>query len=141
MNDLIWHDSFEIGLDFIDRDHRKLFKIIRDTKQAIEEDNCNECIALLTSFLEEAKDHFYREEQLLFETGYPDLEDHRVYHKRLLIKTVAARQICEGVKAGRDLKECFDGMVEFFIDDVMREDIKFKPYLENAGCMPDRRRG
>lgn len=133
MSDLIWHDFLKIGVDFIDSDHKKLLSIMIDTKAAIEEGNNKKCAQLLTSLLKEASDHFSREEKYLLEVNYPGLEEHKIYHKELLIKADTTKRICEGLEKEHDLKECFDGMAHFLIDDILRGDIKFKSYLEYEG--------
>lgn len=133
MTDLLWHDFLEIGVRFIDEDHKNLLKIMVDTKSAIEEGDNNQCAILLTFLLKEAKDHFSREEEYLFEIKYPDLEKHKTYHKELLIKADTTKRICEGIEAEHDLQECFDGMANFLIDDILRGDIMFKSYLQNEG--------
>ena len=104
-----------------------------DTKSAIEEGDNNQCALLLTFLLKEAKDHFSREEEYLFEIKYPYLEKHKTYHIELLIKAVTTKRICEGIETEHDLQECFDGMANFLIDDILRGDIMFKSYLQNEG--------
>ena len=133
MTDLVWHDFLGIGVDFIDTDHKKLLQIMVDTKLAIEAGDNNKCVILLTSLLKEARDHFSREEKYLFDVKYPGLEKHKIYHKELLIKADTTKRICEGIETKHDLKECFDGMAEFLIDDILRGDIMFKSYLEYEG--------
>lgn len=133
MTDLTWHDAFLIGVDFIDEDHKSLLKIMQETKRAIEEDNFNKCAKLLTSLLKEARDHFSREEEFLFKAKYPGLEEHKKYHNELLIKADTTKRICEGIETEHDLKECFKGMANFLVDDILNGDIIFKSYLEYEG--------
>lgn len=133
MTDLLWHDFLKIGVDFIDNDHKKLLEIMVATKSAIEEGDNTKCVILLTSLLKEARDHFSREEEYLLEVKYPDLEKHKIYHKELLVKADTTKRICEGMETEHDLKECFDGMANFLIDDILKGDIMFKSYLEYAG--------
>jgi len=133
MAKLIWHDFFEIGVDFIDEDHKKLLEIMQDTKKAIEVDNYKKCSRLLNSLLKEARDHFTREEEFLYEAKYPGLEEHKKYHKELLIKADTTKRICEGIEKEHNLKECFDSMADFLIDDILRGDIMFKSFLEYEG--------
>jgi len=123
----------EIGVDFIDDDHKKLLGIMVETKAAIGEGDNNKCVRLLTSLLKEARDHFSREEEYLLEVKYPGLEEHKIYHKELLIKADTIKRICQGIETEHDLKECFDGMADFLIDDILRGDIVFKSYLEYEG--------
>jgi len=133
MTDLKWHDFLKIGVDFIDEDHKKLLGIMLEVKDAIDQGNNKKCTKLLTLLLKEARDHFSREEKYLLETKYPGLEKHKVYHKELLIKADTTKRICEGIETEHDLKECFEGMANFLIDDILRGDIMFKSYLEFEG--------
>lgn len=133
MPDLKWHDFLEIGIDFIDEDHKRLLNIMLDVKNTIEANNFSKCIILLNELIKEARDHFAREEEYLYEVKYPDLEKHKIYHKELLVKADTTKRICEGIETEHDLKECFDGMANFLIDDILCGDINFKSYLEYEG--------
>lgn len=133
MLDLVWHDFFTIGVNFIDNDHKKLLRIMSDIKQAVENANDKECVRLLTLLLREAKAHYDREETYLANVNYPQLDEHKIYHKELLEKVDTTKRICEGIETKHDLKECFDGMAKFLIDDILRGDINFKSYLEYEG--------
>ena len=133
MADLKWHGFLEIGVDFIDDDHKKLLGIMQSTKKAIEADKKNECIILLTSLLKEAREHFSREEMFLYETNFPGLAEHKMYHEELLFKADTTKRICEGIETELDLQECFDGMPQFLIDDILKGDTKFKSYLDHEG--------
>jgi hemerythrin len=133
MTDLQWHEFFEIGVNFIDEDHKKLLTIMQNIQKAVNESDTNKCIVLFTALLKEAREHFAREENYLAKVNYPELEAHKEYHQQLLNKADITKRICEGVETKHDLQECFDGMAEFLIDDILRGDIKFKSYLEFNG--------
>ena len=135
MTDLEWHDFLKIGVGFIDNDHKKLLKIMQETKLAIQDGDTKKCALLLTSLLKEADEHFKREEDYLLDVNYPGLDSHKMYHKELLIKADATKRICEGIETEHDLKKCFDGMSDFLVDDILRGDIKFKSYLEYEGYL------
>lgn len=133
MVDLKWIDGWSIGVDQIDNDHRNLLRIMQETKAAIEEEDYGRCAVLLSDLIKAAKDHFSREESLLSDLGYPGLERHIKYHKELLLKAKSVEAICKGIKERRNLEECFEGMAEFLIDDVVKGDLHFKSFLEDAG--------
>lgn len=133
MADLKWHDFLEIGIDFIDNDHRKLLQIMQDTRQAILEDNRGQCVILLNALLKEAGEHFSREERFLYEAKFPGLAEHKMYHEELLLKADTTKRVCEGMETEHDLKTCFDSMANFLIDDILKGDIKFKSYLDYHG--------
>lgn len=130
MTDLVWHDFLEIGVDFIDDDHRRLLRIMQNIKEAIEDNDFTKCTRLLNKLITEAREHFSREEEYLLKVKYPDLVGHKAYHRELLLQADTTKRICEGTVTDHDLKECFDAMANFLIDDILRGDIQFKSYLE-----------
>jgi hemerythrin-like metal-binding protein len=133
MANLVWHDFLKIGVDFIDNDHKKLLGIMQEVKQTIEQDDFEECVTLLRVLLKESAAHFAREEEFLRQVKYPGLESHIEYHQGLLNKANTIQKICSGIETHHDLKECFDGMANFLIDDILRGDINFKSYLDYHG--------
>ena len=133
MIDLEWHDFLNIGVDFIDDDHKNLLNIMLQVKDAINKKNFDECAVLLELLIKEAREHFTREEEYLSEAKYPQLENHKIYHSELIIQAEATKAICEGIETEHDLKECFENMAKFLIDDILRGDISFKSYLEHEG--------
>lgn len=73
-----WHDSYAIGLPEIDQEHRALVEVIAVlSKGYCERDLVDTQIKILERYIEE---HFAREEELMHQTGYPDLESHRDMH-------------------------------------------------------------
>jgi len=135
MIDLVWYDGYEIGVHFIDDDHRNLLNIMQDIRSAILKENYSKCAKLLYKLLDEARVHFKREEEFLAEAGYPGLAEHHKYHEELLIQADTTRKICEGTLKKHNLQECFDGMALFLIDDILGGDVKFKPFLKERGYM------
>lgn len=133
MADLKWYDFLEIGVDFIDNDHRELLDIMLEVKEAINDGNNKKCVQLLTSLLEHAREHFSREEEFLEKVKYPKLERHKLYHEKLLLKADTTKRMCERIETKHDLIECFDMMATFLIDDILRGDIEFKSFLEYEG--------
>ena len=133
MANFSWHHCFEIGVDFIDDDHKRLLTIMQDIQSAIDASEHNKCIVLLNELITKASNHFHREEQYLEEVKYPELEEHKKYHQELLERADTTKRICEGVEHEHDLKTCFDGMAKFLVDDIFHGDIKFKSHLEFYG--------
>ena len=135
MIDLTWYDFFEIGVDFIDEDHKHLLDIMQNVQNAANEADYPACAKKLNLLLIEAGNHFAREETFLAKSGYPKLDIHKDYHKQLLIKADMTRKICEGINSPHDIQECVDGMAKFLIDDILRGDIQFKSFLQHEGII------
>lgn len=133
MKDLMWHDFFKIGVDFIDDDHKRILSIIRQVKDAINENDLEKSSLLLEVLIKEAREHFAREEEYLLEVKYPQLENHKIYHNELIIKAEATKAICESNDAEHNIEECIDTLANFLVDDILQGDIGFKSYLEYEG--------
>ncbi len=125
--------SFEIEVELIDNDHRRLVEIINEITQAIDDDQPEECARLVPDFVAFTKRHFAREEALLEKNGYPQVDKHRRHHASLDDKMKTMEALALNVAdspAARDTlrKE----LVFFLMDDVINEDMDFKNFLVNA---------
>ena len=78
---MVWQDRYNIGVEVIDREHQRLFRII-NRLLAYEQDKgpwaCQEGIKY---FKAHAVKHFDEEEAYMASIGYPGLETHRKIHQ------------------------------------------------------------
>lgn len=89
---LIWKDEYDIGLDFIDKEHHRLFKIINELfalreKDAIDPERYKDGIRFLK---EHALQHFKDEEEYMEYIKHKRLETHRRLHKGFRENTLPA---------------------------------------------------
>ena len=126
-------ESFLTGHHEIDEDHRNLVETINLVSEAIDSKEMDQCKSLLDSFVEVAKNHFAREEAILREIKYPGIEKHCEYHDGLLGRANIVKRLCQDMAERGKLKDCFEGMANFFIDDVVKGDVMFVSYLEQVG--------
>ncbi|MCM1050108.1 MAG: bacteriohemerythrin [Clostridiales bacterium] len=81
-NQIKWEERFNIGVDIIDKEHKKLFKIINKLF-AFEEDEAKEqwvCQEGIKYFKDHALGHFKDEEEYMKSINYPGLEVHKRIH-------------------------------------------------------------
>ena len=135
MIDLDWHDFYEIGVDFIDEEHKNILSIMRGIRDSILADDYDECTILSTEMINAAIEHFQHEEEFLAGVKFPGLEKHRKYHQTLLVQAKRLKRICEGSEKDHNLMECFEAMEKFLIDDIFHGDIEFKSFLEYEGII------
>ncbi len=82
-----WKDEYSVGVKSIDDDHKKLLNLINNfqtavryrTGKAFEKESLDEVIAY-------TKYHFDREEKMMQEAGYPDIEAHKEIHRAMIAK-------------------------------------------------------
>ena len=89
-----WQEEFNIGIDVIDREHRRLFKIINKLFAFKEEEKNNEwaCHEGIKFFKGHVARHFADEEAYMVSIGYEGTEEHRRLHKSFRENTLPAQE-------------------------------------------------
>lgn len=87
-----WRDSFNIGVDSIDKEHRQLFKIINKLFAFQEEEIDGQwlCQEGIKFFRGHALKHFGSEEQYMESVNYSGVEQHKQIHKSFRENTLPA---------------------------------------------------
>lgn len=91
-NQLVWQDRFNIGVDIVDNEHKKLFSILNrlfmyKAEEAKSQWVCQEGIKY---FKDHAMKHFTEEEQYMASIDYAGFETHRRLHDNFRQKTLPA---------------------------------------------------
>ena len=91
-NQIVWQDRFNIGVDIIDREHKKLFSIVNKlfahTDKAVKRQwVCEEGIKY---FKDHAMKHFAEEEAYMASISYSEYETHKNIHKYFRTNTLPA---------------------------------------------------
>lgn len=91
-NQFVWKDEYNIGVDIIDKEHKRLFKIINKLFSFGEEDKKSQwaCHEGIKYFKEHAMKHFSEEENYMASIGYEGLNTHRHIHKGFRENTLPA---------------------------------------------------
>lgn len=131
MDKMIWDPSFSVGAEMLDEQHKGFFAIIN---QLIEEPDAaysSEKISdLLTSATKYAVEHFRDEEAYLEAIKYPDLQMHKMAHKKFLVKISNATMLVMEKKDGpTDLLEYLSG---WLVNHILVLDVKYKRWKEQA---------
>ena len=81
-NKLVWEERFNIGVEIIDKEHKRLFKIINKLFDFEEEEEKNQwaCQESIKYFKSHAVKHFEDEEEYMESIHYEGLEMHRRIH-------------------------------------------------------------
>jgi hemerythrin-like metal-binding protein len=126
--------SFHTGHPDIDADHAELAEIIDAIDDAVDAEGEGEnCRHLLDSFIGAARRHFQREEDILKAAEFPGLERHCIYHRQLLEQAITVKAHCDEMLEKNHLRQCFEEMARFFVDDVIRGDMEFVSHLQSIG--------
>lgn len=130
-----WTESLEIGDGRIDAQHKELLDLVNafqakrlaghDTsvlRRALDE------IVLFTRY------HFYCEESLMDEVGFPGLATHRDLHAVLRgILTRLGKDLDSGRYSAAEIE---DFLVPWVMDHMVDEDRKIRDFLNRNGALP-----
>lgn len=128
-----WDDSYSVGIESIDGDHKKLLELINKLQTAIYyhtgESYEREAFKELVDY---TRYHFEREENLLREHAYPDYDSHKEQHEDMIGKVESFRQAYE-----KDREKTIDDLTQFLktwlIDHINGTDQKYVTHLHGAG--------
>ena len=88
----VWKEEYNLGVDLIDREHQRLFRIINRLFAMKEEEKDHQwvCQEGVKYFKGHAMKHFADEEQYMADIGYSGLEQHRRIHQEFRVNTLPA---------------------------------------------------
>jgi hemerythrin len=132
MMNLKWDEKYNIGHPRIDHEHQVFLDLIRNTYLAAERrEPEDKVLRLLTEVRKYADFHFYSEENIMLDCAYPDYEEHRLEHRRLLASLddkLHRRRI--GVM---DLHEVVEFLFNLFALHTTGSDKKIARYIGHRG--------
>ena len=91
-NRLVWQDRYNIGVEIIDKEHRKLFSIMNRMLTFLEQEEKSQwvCQEGVKYFKGHAMKHFSEEEAYMASIDYRGFETHRRLHDDFRRKTLPA---------------------------------------------------
>lgn len=91
-NQFVWNDRYNIGVDIIDRQHQKLFRILNKLFHfgQLEEKSQWVCQEAIKYFKDHTLEHFQDEEDYMASIDYPGLEMHKRIHSNFREVTLPA---------------------------------------------------
>ncbi|CCG41548.1 bacteriohemerythrin [Magnetospirillum molischianum] len=131
---IAWDDSFAIGDEEIDADHRAMMALIGRLQTVTSGLSDGEAIVSAISQLRDlCFGHFVREEALQGRIGFPDIEAHRLGHQMLLKRLDAVlKHFADGSDQIRFgiLRTLGDSLATWMIFHITRGDSEMRPYVE-----------
>jgi hemerythrin len=132
MSVIKWRESFNVGVDQFDQEHRKILELINGMFEAIRDKKDKESVVrICKETLSYTEYHFTNEEKALQEVDYPDLEEQLAEHARL--RSEAERfQMLINDDAPKGATEFYLFLREWLIDHILVCDKKYGPYFKEA---------
>ena len=81
---LEWNDSFSVGDQVLDDQHKELFVIINDMAILYYKKDEHRLVEIIDRLLDYADSHFALEEEFMEKIKYPKIEEHKVLHREMI---------------------------------------------------------
>lgn len=129
-----WKDSYSIGDDEVDNQHKELFNLVNNLIEATVFGGVKKEIEKAINFLEEyVVLHFKSEEDLMSATHYPDYHIHKDIHDNFIDEVLILKK--EFNNSGINLELAFKvqtNVVNWLLTHIMEEDQKIGDWINNT---------
>jgi hemerythrin len=132
-NQIQWKDEYSVGITHIDRDHKKLIKLLNQFTVAYDHDMSEEFEKeALKALVNYTKYHFKREEKMMCENDYPDFVAHQIKHQEM-IEQVNTFVDLYNEKGHDALKDISEYLTVWLISHINGTDKGYSQYLNERG--------
>jgi len=133
LKNIKWQPEYEFHIKVIDESHRKLVNLINRLTEMINRQACPENMSeIFFSLIHYAEHYLIREEILLRDLGYPQLDQHKEKYHFFIekIKSFREKFSSENPDICRDL---YDFLSEWFQNHVLKYDKEIITFLKKKG--------
>ena len=127
-----WDDKYSVKIVLIDSHHKKLFDImnkIYDLMAAGADDDS--IIRIIGELLEYTNYHFGEEEKMMERINYPDVNNHKQYHRDFVSKLTEFYTSAKNGKAIFVAIKVADMGVDWLKTHILTIDARYKKYIED----------
>ena len=130
---LTWNHACTVGVRAMDDQHGILMDTMNELRLAIVRGCGREQVsALLDRLIEFTRMHFWSEEQLMEQTGFSGLAEHRAEHHSILAQILqSAHRVQYG--EGVEMRQLFCTLRDGFIEHIEGLDRQYGPWLNERG--------
>lgn len=129
MTFMSWRRDYELGIDPIDGEHRRLFDLVNESHDVLAAGGTpQQEQQVLSRLVAYAEEHFQNEERLMRESAFPGLAAHQALHEALIdrIFDLNERRAAASWRMGMDT---LSFLKHWLLDHVLREDMEFADFL------------
>jgi hemerythrin len=130
---IAWEPRFSVGIEAMDKQHKKLVEIINRFMEAKVDGKCNQVLKeTLTELVDYTNYHFSDEEKLMMEYNYPRFKEHQGEHKALVKRLI---EVLEHMKAGKKYAndELFLLLKNWLLKHVLDHDQRYGEFIAEKG--------
>lgn len=130
---LTWKPEYSVGVEDFDIDHQKLLdmmlKLFKSLRKVRGKEDASKVLQELRDYTEY---HFDREEKMMEEQNYPELEEHRKEHEGMKSK-MADFQAQFDLHSSKVSRDVLNYLQNWLINHINVTDKKYTEYFNNRG--------
>jgi len=126
---MVWSAKYLTGNKLIDDDHKMIFDMARDIIDQKFVSRGEKITKVMTFLSDYTRQHFRREEQLMRDCDYPDIDTHNKQHEAFIgiITALQSKLSADGDSLDMSL-EINDSLVAWLVDHVLGSDKQLAKY-------------
>lgn len=130
-----WNEKYDTGQPLIDAEHHILVMLFKKLDVAIKTKQSDTIITRIVAEVRRFVDfHFFSEENIMLETGYPDYEKHQKIHTNLLIELNA--EISKVISHREYPDDLLDFLSRWLINHIATHDQDVAAHIKQSGQQP-----
>jgi hemerythrin len=133
-----WNEKFSVGIESIDREHKVLVDLIDQLHEAFVNGNVSTAVGpVLAALVDYTHTHFDREEAMMAEAGYPEMEAHKDVHRELRrqVEEVYDRFLAGGA-GGKMGNEVLAFLHDWLYFHILEQDKDYVPFMGESPQKP-----
>lgn len=128
-----WTTDFATGIPRFDEQHKVLFNMVNELADAMQQKRSKEVIGrVLKGLADYTVNHFSDEEKCFSQTAYPDEQQHKEHHKKLVAQVV---ELIGKFDSGQAVlgQEVINFLKDWLVNHIQGVDKKYGPHLSKNG--------
>ncbi|MBU1696653.1 MAG: bacteriohemerythrin [Proteobacteria bacterium] len=124
-----WDPKYSVDIEEIDIHQKKMFELFNQLIDVDKSENdCKECINIISDINEYCKLYFTTEERYLRKKGYPDLAAHARAHRKFIRNAISLRrEISENIANLTD--DVIMELRDWLTNHILKLDSNYVPFL------------
>lgn len=129
-----WSTAYEVGHVRIDGEHRIFFDLICNLESDYAQDQPTDKLSAdLLELKKYADFHFFSEENIMRDIGYPDIVRHKALHANLMNKLL--EEIADLERDRSNLDEMVTFLFEWLCSHILTEDTKLAAFVRKSKAL------
>lgn len=130
MQPIEWKESFSVGVDIIDEDHKVLIELVNGCLAASANGNLLEINGIFRDLEHYTSFHFHREEEMMAACGYENIGEHKVLHENLISDLDDCRAQALWERTATEDSEFVKFLRTWLFKHILKEDMQYRESMQ-----------